>query len=183
MMTRVEVVLEGPDIPAGSFATKPKVMYRSGDGYCRIEGAPDPERGVHLLAIVSEPDAWMVDRLKKSAQHTIDPGPSLRCHLPIFPETDRELEFGLEPEYFKGKGAEAQDGRELQGKQTKLYRVSVGDTILAMFTYGAPNERPMAVSRVRGDKGEIFWYKGWGDLPFDAALFAKPTGVTISEQK
>src|SRR5580692_9071512 len=36
VMTKVEVVLEGPDIPAGSFPTKPRVMYRAGSRYCRI---------------------------------------------------------------------------------------------------------------------------------------------------
>ena len=41
----------------------------------------------------------------------------------------------------------------------------------------------LAVSRVRGDKGEIFWFRGWGDLPFDAKLFAKPEDVKILDQK
>jgi len=67
VMTRVEVVLEGPDIPAGSFATKPKVMYRAGSRYCRTEEAPDTERGIHGLAIVNEPDYWMVNLMKNTA--------------------------------------------------------------------------------------------------------------------
>lgn len=58
----------------------------------------------------------------------------------------------------------------LQGRQTTLYKVDVGDATLALFTYGA-SERPMAVSRVRGEKWEIFWFRGWGDLPFNAKLF------------
>ena len=183
VMTRVEVVLEGPDVPAGSFATKPKVMYRAGSLYCRTEEAPDPENGIHGLAIVNEPDYWLVNLLKKTAQHGVDSGPTFKCHLPIFPDADKDLEFGFEPEYFKSKGASRQEGLVLQGKPTILYKVNVGDATLALFTYGAPDERPMAVSRVRGDKGEIFWFRGWGDLPFDAKLFAKPEGVKILEQK
>jgi len=62
-MRRVEVFLEGPDIPARSFATKPKVMYRAGTRYCRTEEAPDPENGIHGLAIVNEPDFWLVNLL------------------------------------------------------------------------------------------------------------------------
>jgi len=63
VMRRVEVFLEGPDIPARSFATKPKVMYRAGTRYCRTEEAPDPENGIHGLAIVNEPDFWLVNLL------------------------------------------------------------------------------------------------------------------------
>lgn len=41
-MIKVEVQLQGPAVPAGSFATKPGAMYRAGNRYCRIEEAPDP---------------------------------------------------------------------------------------------------------------------------------------------
>jgi hypothetical protein len=181
VMTRVEVVLQGPDVPAGSFATKPRVMYRAGSRYCRTEEAPDMEHEIQGLAIVNEPDYWMVNLIKKTAQHAIDPGPTFNCHLPIFPDVDKNLEFGLEPEYFKSKGASRQQGPILQGKQTTLYKVDVGDATLALFTYGI-SERPMAVSRVRRERGDIFWFRGWGDLPFDAKLFAKPEGVKISDQ-
>jgi hypothetical protein len=184
VMTRIEVFLEGPDIPAGSFATKPKVMYRAGSQYCRIEEAPDPDNGIHGLLIINEPDAWMVNLLKKTAQHTVDHGPTFNCRLPIFPETERALEFGLEPEYFKAKGAIPQQGPVLQSKSTTIYRVDVAAAALALITYEAPDgERPMAVARTSGGKGEIFWYRGWGDVPFDPTLFAKPAGVTIQDQK
>jgi hypothetical protein len=181
VMTRVEVVLQSPDLPAGSFAAMPKVMFRSGGRYCRTEEAPDPERGIHGLAIINEPDYWLVNLIKKTAQHAVDPGPTFNCHLPVFPDVDKSLEFGFEPEYFKSKGASRQQGPVLQGKQTMLYKVEVGDATLALFTYGTP-ERPMAVSRVRGEKSEIFWFRGWGDLPFDAKLFARPEGVKILDQ-
>jgi hypothetical protein len=182
VMTKVEVVLEGPDIPAGSFATKPRVMYRAGSRYCRIEEAADPDNGIHALAIVSEPDAWMVNLLNKTAKHMVDPGPTFKCNLPIFPDTDKNLEFGLELEYFKSRGATPQKGPVLQTKSTTLYTVETADSKLALFTYGPP-ERPLAVSRVRGDKGEIFWFKGHGDLPFEPKLFAKPEDVKIEEAK
>ena len=182
IMTKVEVFLQSPDIPAGSFATKPKVMYRAGSRYCRIEEALDAENGIHGLAVLNEPDVWMVNLVTKTAKHMVDPGPTLNCHLPIFPDTDKDLEFGLEMEYFKRKGATPQKGPVLQNKSTTLYKIEASDATLAMFTYGTP-ERPKLVSRVRGDKGEIFWFTGWGDLPFDPALFTKPQGMKIEEQK
>jgi hypothetical protein len=181
-MTKVEVVLEGPDVPAGSFATKPKLMYRAGTRYCRIEESPDPERGIQLLAITNEPDAWMVNLLSKTGKHMLDPGPTFNCHLPIFPDADKDLEFGLEMEYFKGKAALPQPGPVLQTKETQLYKVDVSGATLALFTYGSP-ERPLAVSRVRGASGEIFWFKGHGEVPFQPSLFARPSGAKIEDQK
>src|ERR1700674_1668882 len=167
-MTKVEVTLQSPDVPTGSFAAKPKVFYRAGNRYCRIEEAPDPEQGIHGLMIINEPDFWMVNLLAKTARHGVDPGPTLNCHLPIFAEGSpqsldeetkqiRQLEFGQEAEFFKAKGATAQKGPVLQTKETTVYRTRIGPTALALFTYGTP-ERPLAVARQYGDKNEIFWY-------------------------
>jgi hypothetical protein len=182
-MIKVEVFLEGPDVPAGSFATKPKVMYRAGSQYCRTEEAVDTENGIHGLAIVNEPDAWMVNLVSKTGKHIVDPGPAFNCHLPIFPAIDKDLEFGFELEYFKAKGATPQKGPLLQNKSTTQYKIQLSGGTLGMFTYGAP-ERPMAVvGGGQGDNGKIFWFTGWGDLAFDPSLFAKPQGVTIEEQK
>src|ERR1700730_2128721 len=84
IMTKLAVRLESADIPAESFAAKPKVMYRAGTGYCRTEELPDPEHGIHGLMILNEPDAWMVNLLTKTAQHFVDPGPTFHCRMPIF---------------------------------------------------------------------------------------------------
>jgi hypothetical protein len=185
-MTKIEVHLEGPDIPAGSFATKPKVMYRAGAAYCRIEEEEDTENGIHGLMIVNEPNAWMVNLTAKTARRIVDPGPTFNCHLPLFADDpDKEtagLEFGLEMQFFQSKGATSREGAVLQGKQTTQYQVAVGSSKLALFTYGNP-ERPLAVGRVRGNKGEIYWYSGYGEVPFDATLFAKPEGVKIEKVK
>jgi hypothetical protein len=181
-MTKVEALLQSSDVPAGSFAAKPKVMYRAGSRYCRIEEAPDPDHGIHGLAIINEPDYWLVNLLSQTAQHAVDSGPTFNCHMPIFADTDKALEFGLEQEYFKSKGASPQQGPVLQTKRTTLYKVEVASSTLALFTYGTP-ERPLAVSRVRGNKSEIYWFSGYGQVQFDPALFAKPEGVKIEDQK
>ncbi|MCU1240758.1 MAG: hypothetical protein JWO71_1484 [Candidatus Acidoferrum typicum] len=192
MMTKLEVLLQSPDVPAGSFAAKPKVIYRAGNRYCRIEEQPDAERGIQGLLIVNEPDYWMANLLTKTAQHGVDSGPTFVCHMPMFVDGDKpaegaadglgNLEFGLEFEYFKGRKAAAQKGPILQGKQTTSYPVKVGTAAFSLFTYGTP-ERPLAVARVQGDKNEIYWYSGYGHVPFDPRLFAKPTGLKIEESK
>ena len=191
-MTKLEVILQSPDALAGSFAAKPKVMYRAGTRYCRIEEAADPERRIHALMIINEPDYWMVNLLAKTARHGVDPGPTLNCRLPMFsdstakstgdPSIGADLEFGLEFEYSNSKGATSKPGAVLQNKQTNVYRLQTGSSNLAFFTYGTP-ERPLAVARHRGDRNEIYWYSGNGHLPFEPGLFAKPEGVQIEETK
>jgi hypothetical protein len=185
-MTKIEVQLgQGPKVPAGSFAAKPKTMYRAESRYCRIEEADDPENGIHGLAITNEPDAWMVNLTTKTAHHIVDPGPTFNCHLPIFPDDPDKvasgLEFGLELEFFKSKGAIGSPGHVIQGKQTTQYQLESGSTKIALFTYGTP-EHPLAVGRVYGDDGVIFFYSGFGEVPFDAKLFQKPEGVKIIEE-
>jgi hypothetical protein len=51
---------------------------------------------------------------------------------------------------------------------------------LALFTYG-PNEYPVLVAHTVGKKGEMIWYSGYGQVPFDPKLFAKPEGIAIAE--
>jgi hypothetical protein len=57
-----------------------------------------------------------------------------------------------------------------------------GDSTIALFSYGAP-ERPLAVAWTRGEKNEIFWYSGYGQMDFDPKLFAKPEHVKIEDVK
>ena len=192
-MLKLEVRLQSPDAPTGSFASLPKVMYRSGTRHCRVEEAADPQNNIHGLLITNEPDAWVVNLATSAAQHFVDQGPTFNCRLPIFSDEDAvsakdsslrilALEFGGELAYFKSKGAIPKPGPVLQTKQTISYEVQVGPTTLKLFTYG-PQEFPLAVSRQRGDKLETFWYSGYGPLPFDPKLFAKPERIKIAEQK
>lgn len=192
-MTKIEVILQSSDAAPGSFATKPKVFYRAGNRYCRVEEAPDPAQGVHGVMIINEPDWWMVNLLSKTARHGVDPGPTFNCRLAIFangtPQSlDDEskqimqLEFGRELEFFKGQGAIPNKGPVLQTKETTAYMVTVGNTELALLTYGTP-ERPLAVSQKHNGKTDIYWYSGYGEQNFDPKLFAEPKGVKTEESK
>jgi hypothetical protein len=93
-----------------------------------------------------------------------------------------QLEFGRELEFFKEKGAIARKGPILQTKETMGYMLTIGNTDLALFTYGTP-ERPLAVSQKRNGKTDIYWYSGYGQQDFDPQLFAKPESVKIEESK
>ena len=192
-MVKMVVQLQSPDVPADSFAAKPKTIIRAGTQFCRVEEEPDPEHGIHGVMITNEPDAWMVNLESKSAQHMVDPGPTFNCRMPIFAslisdlpveETKQigALEFGYELEFFKSKGATGHPGGVLQTKETSAYKLNFGDSTVALFTYGTP-ERPLAAAWTHGEKHAIFWYSGYGDLDFDPKLFAKPEHVRIDEVK
>jgi hypothetical protein len=192
-MTKMVVQLQGSDVPDDSFAAKPKTIFRAGNKYCRIEEKPDPEHGIHGVIIVNEPETWMVNLADGTAKHMTDPGPTFNCRLPIFAGWLSELpgdaakqigglEFGHEMEFFTAGGAKPDKGPELQSQQTNTYMLSFGDISLALFTYGTP-ERPLAVALRRGNKHQILWYSGYGEIEFDAKLFDKPSGVKIEEMK
>jgi hypothetical protein len=192
-MIRMEVILQSADAPEGSFAAQPKVMYRAGHQYCRIEEALDATQGIHGVVIINEPDFWMVNLVDQSARHAVDPGPNFSCRMPIFPGVASKLpddqkqelmglEFGYEMQFFKDNGAVAKPGPVLQTKQTTAYRLDVGDISLGLFTYGPP-ERPLGIAWTRGDEHAIIWYSGYGELDFDQKLFAKPEHVKIEDAK
>jgi len=192
-MTKLTVRLQSPNVPKESFAAKPKLMYRAGNGYCRTEELPDPEHGIHGLMIINEPDIWMVNLLAKTAQHLVDSGPTFNCQMPMFGGDDvksaadlknplLELEFGQEIAYFKGKGAAPKKGPVLRDKPTTAYAADIGDSQVFLFTTGTP-ERPWAVVRQHGETREIFWYGTYEQFPFDAQLFAKPADVNIEEAR
>lgn len=194
MMTKLVVRLQSPNVAQDSFAGKPKVIYRAGTGYCRIEELPDEEHGIHGIMIINEPDTWMVNLLAKEAQHYLDPGPTFNCRLPIFVSGENvksagdlkkpsfDLEFGREIAYFEGKGMKSTEGPVLQDKPTRAYWSNAGDAQLFLFTTGTP-ERPWAVVRQRGNAREMYWYAAYEQLPFDSKLFVKPTDVKIEDVK
>lgn len=192
-MTKIVVQLDSPGLPADSFARKPKSIYRSGNKFCRVEEAPDTEHGIHGVLIVNEPDAWMINLFDKTARHMVDPGPTFNCRLPIFSSplpggaddvdyAKLGLEFGHELEFFNSKNAQVQKGQVMQGKETVVHFLQIGNTKIALFTYG-PNDFPLALGRTCEEKGEILWYSGYGQVPFDPKLFSRPEGVTIEELK
>jgi hypothetical protein len=166
-MTRLVVPHDAPNIREGSFPAMPKTMYRAGTRYCRIEESPDDQHGIHGLLIVNEPDEWLINSQTKTGQHFVDPGPTFNCRLPIFISAEQihsesdinkplmDLEFGKELTFFENQGASPSDGPNLQGKTTKAYTANIANSQFFLFTSGMP-ERPVAVTRQRGDDQETF---------------------------
>lgn len=192
-MIKMIVHLQADDIPTDSFVAKPKLIYRAGNSYGRIEEMPDPEHGIHGLMIVNEPDIWMVNLFTHTAQHMVDPGPTFNCRMPIFAGEGEGndlngknllygLEFGRESEYFKRLGAETKEGAVLEGKPITIYTLTRGNSRLSLFTTGNPG-KPWGVARKWKNKREIYWYQSYEYIPFDIEIFAKPIGMKIEDAK
>lgn len=188
-MTHLIVQMSGTDIPADSFAAKPKIYWRASNQYCRVDEEPDPEHGIHGRTIINEPDAWLINLADSTAKHILDLGPTFNCKLPIFavdPETMRskvgELEFGRELEFFQANGAKLVEGPKLEF-QANYYELTIGDSILKLVER-ADIHAPILIGLIRSDKVLKVRYLLWDDhVPFKADLFAKPTGVKIEETK
>jgi hypothetical protein len=70
----------------------------------------------------------------------------------------------------------------MQDKETIRYQIEAGDTKLALSTYGE-SEPPMLAGLVSKNKNEVYWFSGYGQVPFDPKLFAKPEGINMEEVK
>jgi hypothetical protein len=189
-MTKMAVTFESPTTPPGTFPTVPMTVYRVGTQYCRSDEALNAAEHAQWTTIDNEPNSWTVNVTKKKAQHFVDPGPRLECRIPIFRDKQvkgdndtnpfLDLEYGLELEYFKGKGSAAKPGPALRDKPTTAYTVPIKDWQVTLYTTGTP-ERPLALRRQRGNVTQTYWYEVYEQVPFDAQLFAKPEGVKIQE--
>jgi hypothetical protein len=82
-MCKISVRGVEPAPEPDSFSAQAKTYWRAGAKYARIAEAEDPKNHIHGLAVISEPDAWMINLFDKSAKHMVDHGPTLDVHLPI----------------------------------------------------------------------------------------------------
>lgn len=188
-MTQVIAKMEGSDIPANSFAAKPKVYWRAGSRYCRVDEESDPDKGIHGRTVINEPDAWLINLADHTAKHILDKGPTFNCRLPIFandPATTQgklgKLEFGRELEFFHSNGAEQIEGPKLQFK-ANYYELTIGNSVLRLVER-ADAHTPVFIGLIRGEKVIEVHYLLWDDqVPFKADLFAAPTGFKIEEVK
>ena len=92
-MIRMDVRLMGPGIRPGSNAALPKVIYRAGFKYARMEDAPEAKQRIQKITIISEPDAYSIDLNGKVGTHVIHGGDK-DVHLPIVLPFDPNRKLG-----------------------------------------------------------------------------------------
>ena len=176
----------GPDIVPGSFRAKPLTLYRQGERFLRSEEAADPERNLHMMVVVAEPDIWFVNRADRTGRHVVDPGPSYIAHAPIVagqgvPAAFTELEFGCEAAFARARGREA-GARAVGGREARIHVLQEGDRRLEILL-GADN-KPVEVVYYEGARTVLMIrYDAYETgLPDNPALFRKPEGITLQEQ-
>jgi hypothetical protein len=177
-----------PTVPKDDFAAQPKILYRQGSRYARMEEAPDPEHKIHGLIIVAAPDSWIINLADRTARHTVDPDPKPVVRIPAFlppddsfPKELSALELGCEDSFFSAFKSPV---TELKRDGVVLYKQAVGmGGWTVMLVRLSKDGVPDMLFLFRGDKiHSVIKYVSYEtvDKP-DPALFVKPDGVTIAE--
>src|SRR5262245_32093099 len=188
-MVRVVVRDATPGVPRDSFAARPKTYYRLGTKYGRVEEVADPEHGIHGLAVVSEPDLWMVNLMTKTGQHIVDTGAPYHFHAPVHtgegdPEFVKSYELGCEFEYMKTKASGPPKPFELDGRTLEAYMAAEGEYLLVLVV--DPNTKHPFASMLR-KAGKVVCFLRYvayeTGLKPDLSLFAPPAGITFTEGK
>lgn len=187
-MTRMDVRVMGSGIRPGSYAALPKLIYRAGSKYARMENAPDARQRIQKVTIIAEPDAYSIDLIDRKGTHAIDQGGPNDLHLPMvlpFDPTHKlgildRLEFGAELEFFKQAGATKSAGPFVNAKPTDRYTLHVAGAE-AELTTRENSDIPIFVSWKAKDGSYKYEYSAYEDVPFDPKLFNKPSGIKFRE--
>lgn len=187
-MTKIVVRLMGPGIKPGSFAALPKTIYRAGEHYARIEDPPDAKQRVQKLTIIDEPDAYSINLIDRKGMHVIDQGGPNDLHLPIVLPFDPKhtlgkldrIEFGAEYEFFKQAGVRKLAGPAINAKPTDVYQLRTSQGT-ATLTLRGGTEVPVYISWQTIEGTYKYEYITYEEIPFDASLFGKPSGIQMRE--
>ncbi len=171
-----------PGIPADSFAAKPKVMYRLGNGRTRLEEQPDPVDGVQLLIITDAPHVWHIDLVSRTGETMVDDSTPPAVVLPVFseeelPEEIRAVEYGCELQFMKDPATTHEIMKS--GNGTK-HSIRSGKWKFTIVTREG-SDRPIGAMLSENDKvvGAIRYvaYQTMESVP--EGLFAPPAGIVM----
>jgi len=185
-MIMIEFRNATPSVEEGSFATKPKTLYRYGDRYGRLEEAPNPKSGIHALVIVNKADVWQINRLDGRIRHIEDPDPESKFIAPVFgnpsmPDFLNEYEFGCELEFMKGRGVKP---KTFQAVDRELELYSYGEDPYVIFLAVDPDHQlPVTSTLYENDELVAFIkYLSYAIYPEpEMALFELPGSAGSNE--
>jgi hypothetical protein len=183
-LLKVVTTTEAPNLPANHFHRVPKTLYRVGEKQGRLEEALNPERGVHLLIIVNEPDLWMVNLAEGQGRYIRDPGPTFYFRARLFGDAAvtsafiRSLEIGCELAWLREAGVKPEQVKHPTLGSVNKFEFKEGSERVVLF------ERKGKPLRV-----ELFGASGWimamnylsyeTNLKLNPKLFTKPEGITF----
>lgn len=186
---RIVVADESPDIPGDHFARLPKVIYRKGSTFARIEEAVDEPNGIHGLIVVSEPDSWIINLRTSKGTHAVDKHEPFVVHLPAFagyagdnsfPAELKDLEFGCEVEFFdRWKSPEAPLRDDPEGRVRRAFGAN-GWLAVLIRRQGSSTPSHLFLLK-EDDVVGSFKYESYAVVPEDPSRFAPPKGVVVSE--
>jgi hypothetical protein len=166
--------------PSDAFVTKPKVLYRLGNKYGRVEEADDPEHRLHLLFVVSEPDLWVVNRSDGTGQHMVDRGPSLNFRAPALQAVKsaewNEFEFGCEEAFMTARGVKPVS--DSAGNLTYAYDKEDVSVRLVVST----DHKPKSISAKIPEATLRLNYLTYEWLQPDLSLFQRPANIAFRER-
>lgn len=172
--------MSSPTVQRDSFAAKPKVLYKAGTKYGRIEEQIDAENHIHGLVVVNEPDIWMVNLFDSTGQHIVDPGPVIEFHAPILSGTISDhwktFEFGSEVAFMRAHSVVPLHQASRSGD---VYLHTFEGTTATLHTTAAGT--PTSVEVKAPDDQYTVNYFSYECRKLDTALFAKPDGIHYSE--
>ncbi len=142
---KIVTAAEYPDTPPDAFVAQPRMLYRLGERYGRIEEPYSPQDNVQHLVIISEPDLWMVNLVDMTGQHMVDPGPTFIFRAPVFDSLEsafwRRFEFGCEEAFMKAAGARTE---AMADGAVKYTHVAEGTTVSLIVANGKPQRVEVA---------------------------------------
>jgi hypothetical protein len=173
-----------PGIPADSFAAKPKVTYRLGNGRLRQEEEYDAAEDVQLLSIVDAPRAWQIDLVAKTGEMAVDDEVPPRLISSVFSEDELPqeilaVEYGCERQFIEDAGTTHERVETKSGVGMKHFIRSGKWKFTLMTREGS--EKPMAAILSENDRviGTIRYlsYQVLESVP--EGLFTPPSGISI----
>lgn len=177
-----------PGLPEASFARLPKIQYRSGSRYARIEEALDKSSNTQLLAVISTPDVWMANLADGTGQHRVDPDPKSRVRSIIFdahemgatfPPAFTDLEMGCEIEFFETLKAE-KIPHLANGKSLMKHVLNRGAWRLTLLT--SANGPEMLMLSKDGKVAFALRYHEYIRFPkIDPSLFRRPANIEFAD--
>ena len=187
-MIKMNVRLMGPGIRPGSSAALPKLIYRAGTRYARMEDAPEARQQIEKVTNIAEPDAYSVDLMGRTGTHAIDQGGPNDMHLPMVLPLDPNhrlgaldrLEFGEELDFFQKAGATKTAGPVINGKPTDKYSLEVAGSQAELITR-EESDVAVFVSWTTKEGTYKYEYSVYQEAPFDAKLFSRPSGIKFRE--
>jgi len=162
-------------------------VWRLGEKYVRVEEAPDPTKGLHILVIIAEPHAWNINLYDKTGRHIIDPGPTFVAHYPLFlwesSAEVRKLEIGQEMNFFNQHHARILPDASIDNVDCRVLQLELDNRIITLYIAKASNVPFQIETRGGPFDATIRYEKYETDLKPDLSKFEPPDEISFIDSE